>query len=262
MEQQDEASVYVEYREELAIIRLNRPKKRNAMNFDMWELIADLVRQCEQDDRIKVIVFSGVDTSVFSAGADISEFEFVQRSRTKALRYNQAIMATEFTIMNCPKPTIAMIYGACVGGGCAIALACDFRFSADNGIFGITPAKLGILYNLPGTKNAVDLIGPSRTRDLLYTGRLLNSDEACRIGLIDRVHPVGELETQTYEYARTICRNAQNSIRGAKQIIRDVLYGQTANSDETDRIVTDAFTSDNFREGIEAFMGKRSARFR
>lgn len=231
------------------------------MNFEMWERIADLVRECERDERIKVVLFSGVDTTAFSAGADISEFEAVHRSRMQARRYNQNIMATERAIMDCFKPTIAMIHGVCVGGGCEIALACDFRFAARNSIFGITPAKLGIAYNLPGTKNLVDLVGPSHAKDILYSGRLLDAAESHRIGLINQVYANEELEEKTIAYADLLSANAPNSICGAKRIIRAILDGETATTEEADNIVEEAFTSDHFREGIQAFMEKRKPRF-
>lgn len=261
MKPQQDASAYIEYHDSVAVIRLNRPQKRNALNYEMWTLIGTLLRQCEQDDRIRVILFSGVDETAFSAGADISEFASVQPSREKARRYNLNIMETERAIMNCLKPTIAMIHGPCVGGGCEIALACDFRFASDTGVFGITPAKLGIVYNLPGTKNLVELVGPSRAKDILYTGRLLDAAEAYQFGLIDRLYPSQELEQKTFEYARILCSNAPNSIYGAKRIIQAIQNGETEDTEEVAEIVTDSFTSTYFLEGIQAFMGKRKPDF-
>lgn len=105
------------------------------------------------------------------------------------------------------------------GRGCGIAVACDFRFSDENGRLGITPAKLGLVYNTPGTKNVVDLVGLAKAKDILYTGRLLDAEEAFRIGLVDRIFSSDSIEKDTLDYAKLICKNAQLSVRGSKRLL-------------------------------------------
>lgn len=261
MEKENRA-VFLEKHEEIATIYLNRPNKRNAFSYDMWKAITDLVKQCEEDREVKVIIFRGIDDSAFSAGADISEFKTLRYTAEGADRYNNAALEAEKAIMHVPKPTIAMIQSFCIGGGCEIAVACDFRFSDVNGRFGITPAKLGLVYNLPGTKNLVDLVGPSKTKDILFSGRLLDAEEALRIGLIDRIYSPGEIVDKTYEYARTICKNAQFAVRGSKYVIGKVLEGETEDTEEVSKLVLESFETDDYKEGVNAFLEKRKPEFK
>ena len=255
-------SVFLEKQGAIGYIFLNRPNKRNALSYDMWIKITELVKQCEEDRDIKVVIFRGVDSSAFSAGADISEFETLRFDAKGADMYNRATLIAERAIMDIRKPTIAMIQGFCVGGGCEIAVACDFRFSDTNGKFGITPAKLGLVYNLPGTKNLVDLVGPAKAKDILYTGRIIDAEEALRIGLIDRVYSPENIESETRRYAEIICKNAQFSVRGAKKVISKVLQGETEDTEEISKLVLDSFETDDYKEGVRAFLEKRSPNFR
>lgn len=253
--------IYMEKAGGIATIYLNRPEKRNALNFHMWLSIPEWMRRCEEDREIKVVIFRGVNETAFAAGADISEFQEIEKSKEGIERFNQATLDAEKAIMNLSKPTIAMIQGYCVGGGCEIAVACDFRFSDDKGKFAVTPAKLGLVYNLPPTKNLIHLVGPAKTKDILYTGRLLGAEEALRIGLIDRIYNSGEIVEKTYEYANMICRNAQYSVRSAKYIIGEILNGETDNTEEITHIVLDSFESEDHKEGVQAFLEKRRPRF-
>ncbi|BCJ88427.1 enoyl-CoA hydratase-related protein [Effusibacillus dendaii] len=134
-----------------------------------------------------------------------------------------------------------MVQRSCVGGGCEIALACDMRFSSENGLFGITPAKLGLIYNLSGTKNLVDLVGPAKAKDILYSGRLLDATEAYQIGLIDRVYKNEEVVGKTYEYAELIASRAQLAVKGTKRIIAEILNGATEESPEIAQIILESF---------------------
>ncbi|ALS23644.1 enoyl-CoA hydratase-related protein [Paenibacillus naphthalenovorans] len=254
--------VYMEKNKDVATVYFNRPEKRNGLNYEMWVTIAELMDECEQDKAVKVVVFRGVDETAFSAGADISEFKTLRYTAEGADKYNRATLIAEEKIMRLSKPTIAMIQGFCVGGGCEIAVACDFRFSDPNGKFGITPAKLGLVYNLPGTKNVVDLVGPAKAKDILYTGRLLEAEEAFRIGLIDRIYPAEEIVEKTYEYAALICKNAQFAVRGSKYIIGKVLEGETEDTPEIAKLVLDSFETEDYREGVAAFLEKRRPAFK
>ena len=143
----------------LAIITIDRPAKRNAMSLAMWLAVPGLIGKVEADEQARVLVIRGTDH--FSAGADIGEFATLRADPDGALRYSAAVHAAERAIATLAKPTIAAITGSCVGGGCEIALACDLRIAADDARFGITPAKLGIVYNLTSTKQLVDAVGPA-----------------------------------------------------------------------------------------------------
>jgi len=253
--------VYLEKKADIATIYINRPEKRNALNYDMWWKLIELTKNCERDKEVKVIIYRGVDGSAFSAGADISEFETLRYTAEGASKYNQAEIEAEKAIMESTKPTIAMIQGFCVGGGCEIAIACDFRFSDQNGRFGIPPAKLGHVFDLSGTKNLVDLVGPAKAKDILFTGRLLDAEEALRIGLIDRIYNTEEIVEKTYKYAKTITRNAQFSVRGSKFIVKKILEGLTESNEEVAQLVLDSFETDDYKEGVKSFLEKRKPNF-
>lgn len=258
----DMEDIFLEIDNDIGTIYLNRPEKRNALSYDMWTAVPELIKQCEENRHVKVIRFKSVDPTAFSSGADISEFPTWRSTRERSDQYTQATLIAEEAIMKATKPTIAQIQGFCVGGGCEIAVACDFRFSDETGKFGITPAKLGLVYSTPGTKNLVDLVGPAKAKDILFTGRLLDAEEALRIGLIDQLYSADELEPKTLAYAKMICENAQLSIRGSKRIIYEVLQGATEDSSDISQLVSDSFLSDDFKEGVNAFLEKRKPHFK
>lgn len=258
----DQKKVYLQVENGVGTIYINRPEKRNALTYNMWLDLAQLVDECNANREVKVIVFRSTTEKAFSAGADIGEFKTMRYTAEGAEKYNDATMILEEKVANSPKPSIAMISGFCVGGGCEIAVACDFRFSDETGRFGITPAKLGLIYNTPGTKNLVDLVGPANAKDILFTGRIIEVDEALQMGLINKIIDNTELERQTYDFARLICQNAQMSVRGSKTIINRVLHGDALDSDETSKLVLESFVSEDYREGVTAFLEKRKPNFK
>ncbi|MDQ0178353.1 enoyl-CoA hydratase-related protein [Bacillus chungangensis] len=253
--------VYLKVDREIGTIFINRPHKRNALSYRMWETLIALVDDCEQNPDVKVIILRSTTDTAFSAGSDIAEFPKIRSTKSGAIKYNDISLKLEEKIGKCLKPSISMIRGFCVGGGCEIAVACDFRFSDTSGVFGITPAKLGLVYNTPGTKNLIDLVGPSKAKDILFSGRLLPASEALAIGLIDRIIDASKLEAETYEYAEMLCKNAQLSIRGSKQIMNEIRNGAVKDSDEITELVLDSFTSADYHEGVAAFLEKRKPKF-
>jgi enoyl-CoA hydratase len=256
-----EQHLFVEKEGAVATIVLNRPEKRNALNLEMWGTLSTLLQQLEEDRETKVVVIRGVDDTAFSAGADISEFVSNRFSPEQAKRYNDQSMGAVDRLHRFPKPTIAMIQKYAVGGGLDIALSCDFRFSSEDGVFAITPAKLGIVYNLTSTKRLVDLVGPSRTKEILYTARSLDAHEAYRIGLVDRIYSQDEIVGQTYAFARLLTERSQVSIRGTKKMVQAILDGHIEESPELAQMVLESFHSEDYREGVQAFLEKRKPRF-
>lgn len=254
--------IYAEKQDAVATIYLNRPSKRNALNLEMWVALSRLLIELEADEEVKAVVIRGVDDTAFAAGADIGEFLSNRSSAQEAKAYNDQSMESVDRLHRFPKPTIAMIRKYAVGGGLDIALSCDFRFSAEDGIFAITPSKLGIVYNLTSTKRLVDLIGPSKTKEILYTARSLDVDEAYRIGLIDRIYNSREIVRKTYEFAALIAERSQVSVRGAKQMVQAILEGHTEENDEIATLVLQSFDSDDYKEGVQAFLEKRKPQFR
>ncbi|WP_062350713.1 enoyl-CoA hydratase/isomerase family protein [Bacillus kwashiorkori] len=253
--------VYLQVHDEIGTIFINRPKKRNALTVDMWRQLISHVEQCDNDKNVKVIIIRSTTNEAFSAGADISEFATVRNSIESVMEFNKLPMTLEKRLANCSKPSIAMISGFCIGGGCEIAIACDFRFADFTSKFAITPAKLGIVYNTPGTKNLVDLVGPSNAKDLLFTGRMINAEEAREMGLINKVVSHDNLERITYEFATQIANNAQLTVRSSKKIITDILHGATEDSEEVVELIKESIDSSDYKEGVAAFLQKRKPNF-
>jgi enoyl-CoA hydratase/carnithine racemase len=249
-------------REENGIGRLilNQPQKRNALSQEMWQWVATRVNEATDDPAIKILVVQGAGSS-FAAGADISEFESAYATRESTASYAADIAAAMDGLAGCCKPTIALIRGACVGGGMGLALACDLRFAAEDAKLGITPAKLGLVYPLGDTRRLVQTVGVPHAKDLLFTGRLVDAAEAYAIGLVDRVLPPDQLEHAVLDYAGNITANSQWSARAIKQMIGRVLAGQQTDDQASTNAFLDAVESPDFIEGRNAFKEKRKPRF-
>ena len=159
------------------------------------------------------------------------------------------------------KPTIAMVQGPCIGGGCGLAVACDLRFSDTTGRFGITPANLGLVYSLPATKRLVDLVGPARAKYILFSGRHVPAERALEIGLVDELFEPHELADAVTAFAETVASRAQFSVRSTKRMVHLIMAGQTADNEETRKLRLDSFATDDYREGVRAFLEKRDPRF-
>lgn len=243
----------------VAVLTIDRPEKRNAMNFEMWSALPDLLAKVEADDSVRALVIRGTDH--FSAGADISEFTTLRADPAGAQRYGAAVHAGERSIASLSKPTIAAITGVCVGGGCEIALACDIRIAAVDARFGITPAKLGIVYHSTSTKRLVDAVGPAWARQILFTADLVDASTALRIGLANELHPAASVVPRAVALAETMASRAQVSVRGAKTIINRIADGHFDEDETVLGLYEASVTSADYAEGVRAFMEKRPPRF-
>ena len=246
---------------EVARLILARPERRNALNQAMWRALADVAAAVDKAACVKVLIVEG-SGGHFAAGADIAEFETVCATRELAGAYSAAVHDGLFAIARMAKPSIARIEGFCVGGGMALALACDIRLADEAARVAITPAKLGIVYNAFDTRLLVDAVGGSAARDLLFTGRMVDATEALRLGLVDAVHSGGGLEAAVTDKAGLLCANSQWSIRQAKRMVRRALDGQERDDAVTRGVSVDSFTGPDFAEGRAAFMAKRAPDFR
>lgn len=252
--------VYLSRDGAVATIHLNRPHKRNALNGAMWQRLAALVDDTDRDPAVKVVVVTGEGQS-FAAGADIDEFAAVLADPAAAETTAAITYQAQKRLARNAKPTIAKIRGACVGGGCGIALCCDLRFADATAKLGITPGKLGLIYSLSDTKRLVDLVGPAKAKDILYTGRILGADEALAIGLLDRLVAPEALDATVTDYAAEICAASQFSARGTKRIVQMILDGAADDDAETRALFVRAFAGADFKEGFTAFGEKRKPRF-
>src|SRR5688572_28614821 len=254
-------NILVEQSGRIATVMFNRAKVRNAISLSMWGEIAEIAGRLGKDDAVRAILFRGAGQEAFASGADISEFKENRKDRESAVAYNKIVEEAEIAIRDCPKPTVAMIYGFCMGGGMAIALACDLRFAAEGSRFGIPAAKLGIVYDFDAVRQLVDLVGPAYAKDILYSARALHADEAFRIGLVQRLAPVAELEAQTLEYLKTVASNAPLSVRGAKAQMRAIFEGVDKHREQMQAARLGTFDSEDYKEGTRAFLEKRPPRF-
>jgi enoyl-CoA hydratase/carnithine racemase len=254
--------ILVEQAGNIATIVFNRPRVRNAISLAMWSEIAEIVQRLTHDDDVRAILFRGAGTEAFASGADISEFEKNRRDAATAIAYNKIVENACTTIRVCPKPTVAMLFGFCMGGAMAIAMGCDLRFAADGARFGIPAAKLSIVYGFDDVRQLVNLVGPAYAKDILYSARTIDAQEALRVGLIQRLLPASELQAYTYDYLRTVAENAPLSVRGVKMQVRAIFEGVNDESREEMRKLRDkTFDSQDFKEGTRAFLEKRPPRF-
>ena len=245
----------------VATVVLNRPGSHNAITLAMYTELPDVFGALDADDSVKVVVLRGAGAKAFASGADISEFEEVRGNAEKARTYNDRVAAAEQAIEGLRTPTIAMIHGYCIGGGAGLAFAADLRFGDERTRMAVTPAKLGLVYSLESTKRIVDLAGPSRAKWILMSGQQLAGDEALRLGLLDELMPVDELEKRTYEFAELLTTRAQFSVRAAKTIVNRIVAGQHSEDPVTEDLRNSSFDTDDYAEGVRAFLQKRTPRF-
>lgn len=247
----------------IATITFNRPERRNAITFAMWNHIQRLLVDLQDDPQVRVIVFRGAGEEAFAAGADISEFGTHRNNAAKATLYNTAFDAAMDAAEAVGKPTICLIKGACVGGGCEFSTACDIRIAADNARLGVPIARLGLPVGFREMRRMVRLIGPAKTMELLLTADLLSAQEAHRIGLVNHVVPLAEIDSFTFVMADKIAGLAPVVHRVHKEIVQIVmgnpgLEGLTA---AQQRLAVLPFDTEDFQEGWRAFLAKRTPQF-
>ena len=182
----------------------NNPERRNAVSLDMWERTYEILEEFAGDDEVRVVVLTGAGGKAFVSGADVSRFESERASLDATKLYNVAVERANASIYEFPKPTIAMIRGYCIGGGLGLAVCCDLRICSDNSRFAVPAAKLGLGYGYPGVKRLTDVVGPAFAKEIFFTARQFDAEEARTMGLVNRVVPQAELEDYVKSYAETI----------------------------------------------------------
>jgi enoyl-CoA hydratase/carnithine racemase len=245
----------------VATLTIDRPAKRNAFALRMWAAVPAVVRLVEDNDDVRVLVIRGAGDGPFSAGADIAEFQTVRRGEEAAAAYSEVVHEAERALATMSKPTVALVQGWCVGGGCELALACDIRIADDTARFGITPSKLGVVYHQMSTARVVETVGPAWARYILFTGNLLDAEVALRIGLVHEVHPVDQAAAEAYALAATLAQRAPITLAGAKQLIARAAAGEAADDEWTRRWYRASYASREYAEGVEAFVSKRQPDF-
>jgi enoyl-CoA hydratase/carnithine racemase len=248
-----------ERRDAVAVLTFNRPQARNAMTWAMYDGLFAACEHVDADDRVRVLVLRGAGDRAFVAGTDISQFRTFATPQD-ALDYERSGNRYTERLEAVGKPTIAMLRGACVGGGAGIAMACDLRIAAADVRFGVPIARtLGNTLSMGSLARIVALIGPARAKDILFTARLVEAEEGRGAGLFTEVVPPDRLEARTFEVAELIAANAPLTIRSLKESIRRLLAHGRA--DEADDLILMCYLSEDFKEGVAAFLEKRPPRW-
>lgn len=240
----------------------NNPARHNAVSLEMWRACADIMNDFSADPAIRAVIITGAGEKAFVSGADISKFAEERAAANGLEIYNDAVEAGYAAVYNCPKPTIAMIRGYCVGGGMGLASCCDIRICTENARFAVPAAKLSVGYGYPGVKRLLDIVGPSFTKEIFYTARQFDAEEARIMGFANRVVPNDQLETYVRDYAATIAGNAPLTIDSIKFIVGEITKDESARDMAKCEAMADrCFASSDYEEGRKAFMEKRKPVF-
>jgi enoyl-CoA hydratase len=255
--------VLTERTEAVGTILLDHPERRNAISADMWSGLLDAAQTFGADDTIRVIVIRGAGDTAFAAGADISQFG-ERRSNSDANRsYDQSTAKANAALANLSKPLIAAIHGFCIGGGLAVALNADIRIAADDAQFTIPAARLGLGYGAAGIGGLVRLVGPSAAKRIFFMADRFGASEALDMGLVNKVVPKAELDDTVAQWAATIGGNAPLTIRAVKAAVRELARPEAERDFAmVDEMTRQCFDSEDYKEGVAAFMAKRKPDFR
>jgi enoyl-CoA hydratase/carnithine racemase len=240
----------------------NNPERHNAVSLEMWEATKRILDDFAADKDIRVVVLTGAGGKAFVSGADVSKFESERASLEAAKAYGLKSEAAYSAVYEFPKPTIAMIRGYCIGGGLGLATCCDLRICSDNSRFAVPAAKLGLGYGYVGLKRLIDLVGPAYAKEIFYTARQFDAQEALAMGLVNRVVPAVELESVVRSYTDMICANAPLTLNAVKITVAEVLKDESKRDiSRATAAVEKCFASRDYTEGRTAFMEKRKPVF-
>ena len=237
--------------------------KYNAVTYDMRRAIPDILEKFENDDEVRIVIVAGAGDKAFISGSDVSQFGEKRSSKDMIKLYDEASEQANSAMQDFPKPLIAMIQGYCLGAGVLTAMLCDFRIAADNSVFGLPPAKLGLGFGFGGVDNLVKLIGPAYASEMLFTGNRYTAEQAMKMGLVNEIVPHTELEQTVVESAEIIALNAPLTIKLLKTSIQNTQLDESQRDMQKVQAQIDAcFESEDYQEGRKAFMEKRRPNFK
>jgi enoyl-CoA hydratase len=245
----------------VAFLTFNRPEARNAMTWDMYEALVEACDRVDQTEAVRVFVLRA-EGKAFIAGTDISQFSSFA-TRDDAVAYERRIDSVIDRLERVSAATIAQVHGVAAGGGCAIALACDLRVCTPDAQFGIPIARtLGNCLSAANYARLLDMIGPSRVKDLLFTGRLVDATEAASLGLVTRMADSSTIDDAVRDLTATIAANAPLTIRATKEAMRRIQASRRIDASQADDLIAMCYSSGDFKEGVAAFLAKRPPLFK
>jgi len=246
----------------VATVLFSNPAKLNAVTFDMWSAVPATLAALDADPAVRVVVIAGDGDKAFISGADISQFEKLRGTAEAQAEYNKAVEKAYLAPMHCSKPVIARIRGICIGGGLGFAAACDLRICADDAVFRMPAARLGLGYSPTGVRRFMNVIGAANTSDIFFTARKFDAQEALRMGFVSRVAPAAQLEQAVAETCEMIAENAPLTVAAAKFAVQQALKDAAERDMATAvKMVQTCFASADHQEGRKAFMEKRKPSF-
>jgi enoyl-CoA hydratase/carnithine racemase len=243
----------------VAVLTIDRPSKRNAMTAGMWAALPGVLADLADDHEVRALVVTGAGPS-FCAGADISDLLGGSDPADPMADVRRDNLAAQAALRTFPRPTVAMIRGHCIGGGVEIAASCDLRLTDPTAVFGVTPAKVGIVYTPASTKALIDLVGPSMTKYLLFSGELIDAATALRAGLVDRVVPAEDLQPEVHRLADVLASRSALTQRATKEVVAALTEGRDGEA-EAARWYPETIASGELAEGVDAFTNRRPPRF-
>jgi enoyl-CoA hydratase len=241
----------------------SNPARYNAMTYDMWRGLPRALADFSADPEVRIVVLAGDGDKAFVSGADISQFEAARGTDKGEQDYSNAVEEAFVAPVECAKPVIAKIRGICMGGGLGLAAACDIRIAADDAVFRMPAARLGVGYKFGGMQRFVHLLGPLATADIFFSARKFDAQEALRMGFVSQVVPAADLDREVATYCATLVENAPLTLMAAKAAIREACRDPADRTMQPlDDILATCAASADFREGRDAFMQKRKPDFK
>ncbi|WP_029002831.1 enoyl-CoA hydratase-related protein [Azorhizobium doebereinerae] len=256
------STVFITVDKGIARLVLSNPERRNAISGAMWRSLADFAASAATRSDIRAAVIRGEGTLAFSGGADISDFDATRADASGAQTYDELVEGVCAATQALPFPTLALVHGACVGAGAALAANCDLRLAADTAFFAIPAARLGLGYDPRGVARLVRAFGPQATRMMLFTAERLSAERAFALGAVDQIAPAEEVDAAADRLLARMAENAPLTLRAAKLSIRAAEGAGGGAFAEAKRQTAAANASADYREGRLAFAEKRPPRFK
>ncbi len=254
-------TVLVTRQGDIATVILNNPERLNALSRPMWEGLGALMDEFSADDTLRCVVLRGAGTKAFAAGADIAEFERERSNTKQATHYGRAVERSLRALAGCKHPVLAMIHGACVGGGLEIAAQCDLRICGESARFGVPVKNLGLVMAYAELKGLIDLCGKAVALEIALEGRVFGAQEAKEKGLVNRVVPEDKVEQEAYASAKRIAEGAPLVARWHKRFANRLMQPQPLSQAEYDESYA-CFDTEDYRIGFKAFLAKQKPQFK